>query len=167
MYHSGLAYNHEQSIGESYDQSVAVSRHLDWFDAGLHSFPSEQKITENSFDWSKNDLSELKQLDFIVATDVIYDANLTEAFFSALKILVENSNNSNLVIYLAIEKRFNFSIENLSVVATGYKSMLSHINIEGEENCAFFNGIRMPLDFPKSFRYNRTPQMEIWELKQC
>lgn len=102
----------------------------------------------------------------ILASDVIYDEGLTEAFFGILKTLMPppsppitttgsgktgtelNSSSSGVpkppppssaapataassalspVLFMALEKRFNFTIAELSVVATGYKALLRNV----------------------------------------
>lgn len=87
----------------------------------------------------------------ILASDVIYDEDLTEAFFDVLKTLMpapppppRESNRSTAgnalssnpsppissvppVLYMALEKRFNFTIAELSVAATGYKALLRNV----------------------------------------
>ena len=83
-----------------------------------------------------------------------------------------------VVLYLALEKRFNFSLAELSVSATGYKALLGNVvdvtdAADGRgigDGCASrrkaFEGIRLPLKFQQCFRYNRSDAMEIWEIRR-
>ena len=83
-----------------------------------------------------------------------------------------------MVLYLALEKRFNFSLAELSVSATGYKALLGNVvdvtdAADGRgigDGCASrrkaFEGIRLPLKFQQCFRYNRSDAMEIWEIRR-
>lgn len=81
------------------------------------------------------------------------------------------------VLYLALEKRFNFSLAELSVSATGYKTLLGNVmdvtngvdaSVVG--GCALrrkaFEGVRLPLTFQQCFRYQRSDAMEIWEIRR-
>ena len=81
------------------------------------------------------------------------------------------------VLYLALEKRFNFSLAELSVSATGYKALLGSVvdvtdGVDGrvagscEQKRKAFVGTRLPLAFQQCFRYNRSDAMEIWEIKR-
>lgn len=99
---------------------------------------------------------------------------------------VEEQDSSSVkrhaVLYLAIEKRFNFSMTELSVAATGYNALLRNVldvtaerdsRVTGaEEGCAqqrlksqkVFEGKRLPLTFQQCFRYHRSNAMELWEI---
>lgn len=80
------------------------------------------------------------------------------------------------VLYLALEKRFNFSLAELSVAATGYNALLRNVvdvtDVEGEVvvGCAqeqkAFEGARLPLSFPQCFQYKRSAAMEIWKIRR-
>lgn len=89
---------------------------------------------------------------------------------------------SHAVLYLAIEKRFNFSLTELSVAATGYNALLRNVfdvtterssRVMGaEEGCAqqgqespkSFEGKRRSLSFQQCFQYQRSNAMELWEI---
>ena len=76
--------------------------------------------------------------------------------------------------YLALEKRFNFSAAELSVVAAGYATFRSFVAVDGERDPPpapgtrrLFSGRRLALDFPQHFEYERRPgEMELWELSE-
>lgn len=88
------------------------------------------------------------------------------------------------VLYLALEKRFNFSMAELSVAATGYSALLRNVldtTTEGDnrgagvvQGCAqqglnaqkSFEGKRLPLPFQQCFRYQRSNAMELWEIRR-
>lgn len=88
------------------------------------------------------------------------------------------------VLYLAIEKRFNFSIAELSVAATGYNALLRNVldvTTEGrraevtKESCRWqglktqkksFEGRRLPISFQQCFQYQRSNAMEFWEIQR-
>eukprot|EP00752_Nemacystus_decipiens_P008139 g7279.t1 len=87
------------------------------------------------------------------------------------------------VLYLALEKRFNFSMAELSVAATGYSALLRNVldvtqqaddGGAGEDGSAkqahdaekCFEGRRLPLTFQQCFRYQRSDAMELWEIRR-
>lgn len=91
---------------------------------------------------------------------------------------IAGGGGETVVLYLALEKRFNFSLAELSVSATGYKALLGNVldvtdAVDGRVvggGCASrrkaFEGIRLPLNFQQCFRYNRSDAMEIWQIRR-
>lgn len=88
------------------------------------------------------------------------------------------------VLYLALEKRFNFSMAELSVAATGYNALLRNVvldttqatesGVAGVDRSAQqggnaqkeFEGRKLPLSFQQCFRYTRNDAMELWEIRR-
>lgn len=62
-----------------------------------------------------------------LAADVIYDDQVTAHLFQALARCMRPGDR----LFLALEKRFNFELSSLSVVAHGYSQFLRNINMEG------------------------------------
>lgn len=65
------------------------------------------------------------------------------------------------VLYLTIEKRINFSMVDLDVVAPAYEYFEKVIL-----NSPRFHAVKMDTDaIPQAFRgYTRTPQLELWRI---
>lgn len=202
------------------------------------------KKTTSPFNWKCGELKRLLSRHtandriILIASDVIYDEDLTEAFFRTLESLMSSSqrvkldvtssesNNSNNrhannltagrmkrnaedqetpskfgtpveafhheignkgaevfptevspILYLALEKRFNFTIEDMSVVATGYRALQRNVLDvtdgpltmslcrQGYVRSFKFEGMRIALTFQQCFRYPRDENMEIWRIK--
>ncbi|CAM9092981.1 unnamed protein product [Hapterophycus canaliculatus] len=86
------------------------------------------------------------------------------------------------VLFLALEKRFNFSLAELSVAATGYSALIRNVldvtggdgaGVKVAERCPrqsprerAFEGRRLPLSFQQCFRYQRSNAMELWEIRR-
>ena len=148
-----------------------------------------------------------------LAADVIYDDALTESLFNVLRRLVSihtviskyppsslisrftyahNLNRMAKVgdkVWISLELRFNFQVDELSVCAHGYKKFLQCVHSPptstsssspssasmpslsssssttrtfGEVN---FQGRRLDLLFPQRFQsYHRTKELELWEI---
>ncbi|KAK4361945.1 hypothetical protein RND71_017186 [Anisodus tanguticus] len=149
-------------------------RELDWKD----SWPPQEANTSPSkgrYSWAQSDIEELKKSSLLLAADVIYSDDLTDAFFSILKKLM--SDNLEKVLYLALEKRYNFTLDDLDVVANGYSHFLRYM-ITGEADDAvskqldsasepFFVGEQIDLRFIPCYvrDYNRGHDVEIWKIK--
>lgn len=151
-------------------QSAVHVRELDWKD------PWPPKVLENSafrqrYDWSIAELEELQKATLIVAADVIYSDDLTDAFFNTLERLAMQGPEK--VVYLALEKRYNFSLDDLNVVANGYSRFRSYLKVDGD--CDYLNITVKPcfvgkcLDLaqiPQYMReYDRGNDVEIWQIK--
>ncbi|CAI0422924.1 unnamed protein product [Linum tenue] len=63
-----------------------------------------------------------------LTADVIYSDDLTDALFGLLETLM--SLGSEKVLYLALEKRYNFSLGDLDIVANGYSHFRSYVRSE-------------------------------------
>lgn len=85
---------------------------------------------------------------------------------------------SQAIFYLALEKRFNFSVVEMSVAATGYNALLRNVldvtnnngtrdkkPCTGEEGKEF-EGTRLPLNFEQCFQYRRSEAMEVWKIRR-
>lgn len=104
-------------------------RQLDWLNCtwkrdSLHANSSDK------YTFNQNDTELFRQKDvYWFGADLIYDDCLTEALFVMLSKLM----NINEHFILSMEKRFNFSIDSLSVVAHGYRRLLKYINYPFED----------------------------------
>ncbi|KAI7754955.1 hypothetical protein M8C21_026768 [Ambrosia artemisiifolia] len=94
-------------------------RELDW----KASWPPKQDNGASCE--SQSEFKELERASLLVAADVIYSDDLTDALFHTLERLM--SHGIKKVLYLALEKRYNFSIDDLDVVANGYSCFRSYV----------------------------------------
>ncbi|KAJ9559501.1 hypothetical protein OSB04_004661, partial [Centaurea solstitialis] len=148
-------------------------RELDW----KASWPPTQHNSApcHSYAWNPSEFEELGRASLLVAADVIYSDDLTDALFSTLKRLM--SHGSKKVLYLALEKRYNFSLDDLDVVANGYSCFRSYVQDESDdaENddlqnqslCAFV-GTRIDLtEIPQyANNYDRGKDVELWQINE-
>nr|XP_011466699.1 PREDICTED: methyltransferase-like protein 22 isoform X1 [Fragaria vesca subsp. vesca] len=147
-------------------------RELDWMDP----WPPRLSIEESSgktkrYSWTLSEIEIAHEASLLVAADVIYSEDLTDAFFSTLERLM--SLGSEKVLFLALEKRYNFSLHDLDVVANGYLHFRSYLRSEedckghkcGTEPC--FVGKRIDItEIPQYVKeYERGSDVEIWEIK--
>ncbi|KAI5060187.1 hypothetical protein GOP47_0024607 [Adiantum capillus-veneris] len=123
------------------------------------------------YSWCNEDLEELENLKIMFAADVIYSDSLTDAFFSLLRKLMPIG--SQRLLWLAIEKRFNFSISELDVVAHGYRHFLSFfdnrtdgLTLQDLQGCKTFAGKKLQLNQVPQYiqEYDRTKDLELWEI---
>jgi hypothetical protein len=167
---------------------------------------SSSSSSSDVYAWQAQELTDLRSIYYMLAADVVYDETLTVALFKKLELLLPHVNSTTAattttasdstavarcsskqqqqqqqqrkpVCFLALEKRFNFSLAELSVVATGYRAMRERVldlddasavaaAAASESTTPPFAGRRVPLSsFQQCFTgYTRTPQMELWEL---
>ncbi|KAH8378985.1 hypothetical protein KR009_002428 [Drosophila setifemur] len=109
---------------------------------------------------SRELLEAIDSSDVVLAADVIYDDTLTDAFISVLDHLLAGGKSSGRAktIYMALEKRYVFTLEDCDSVAPMYEYFLRQTankpwKIE-----------HLPLDFPQYFEYDRCPQLVLMRI---
>ncbi|KAL2924563.1 Methyltransferase-like protein 22, partial [Bienertia sinuspersici] len=137
------------------ESSVKV-RELDW----QQPWPPLDLESEARYSWSSSEVEEVDRASVLLAADVIYSDELTDAFFSILQKMM--CQHSEKVLYLALEKRYNFSLNDLDIVANGYSHFLSFLRDEKG-----FTGKRIDLsEIPQYVtEYERGKDVELWEIK--
>ncbi|PWA56755.1 methyltransferase family protein [Artemisia annua] len=144
-------------------------RELDW----KAPWPPRQSNhpSGHSYAWNLSELEELERASLLVAADVIYNDDLTDALFTTLERLM--SRGLEKVLYLALEKRYNFSVDDLDVIANGYSCFRSYVRDENEHDkiqtgssCAFI-GTRIDLTKIPQYAndYIRGQDVELWQIK--
>ncbi|KAG2254894.1 hypothetical protein Bca52824_085030 [Brassica carinata] len=140
-------------------------RDLNW----MSEWPVEETLAHpKPYCWSLQDFEQVKSARFIFAADVIYSDDLTIALFSMLKRVM--SLGCDKVLYLCLEKRYNFSLDDLNVVANGYACFRRYIKEDGlceHSDKKSFVGKRIDvkqiLQYTKG--YDRGEDVELWEIK--
>lgn len=146
-------------------------RKLDWKESwppavGEHDFQSQQ---ENTYSWTLSEVNEAEGASLILAADVIYSDDLTDAFFNTLERLM--SRGAKKVLYMALEKRYNFSLDDLDVVANGYSHFQSYLKDEeelrklGNGSTGFVAKLVDHRQIPQYIKeYDRGRDLEIWSI---
>ncbi|PPS06999.1 hypothetical protein GOBAR_AA13655 [Gossypium barbadense] len=151
-------------------QKVVYVRELDW----THPWPpkvSSDLATQERFSWSSSELEEVQKASLLLAADVIYSDDLTDALFGILERIM--SQGSEKVLYLALEKRYNFSLDDLDVVANGYLNFRSYLKDDSE--CEGLELGSLPCFMGKCIDvaeipqyvggYDRGDDVELWEIR--
>jgi predicted nicotinamide N-methyase len=156
--------SHLFALDSSSERSPIYPRVLDWFEGF-----SRSNLLE--FDgWNALDKINLDSTKVLwLAADVIYDEHITEAFFVTLSRLMKTEER----LWLSVEKRFNFVVEEVSSIAHGYNRFIEYV--ERSRECVYtmdnierrrrFSGRRISLLVPQYLEYDRTKDIELWEIK--
>jgi len=100
-------------------------------------------------------------IDMVICADVIYDDDLTDAFVDTLTKILESKPNRPIV-YIALEKRYVFTVADLESLAPCYEHFLSCIDkIRWSKNWKFES---IPIDFPQYFEYERVKELVLLKL---
>ncbi|XP_071107529.1 methyltransferase-like protein 22 [Haliotis cracherodii] len=116
------------------------------------------------FQMTEDDHTLLDGVSLILAAEVIYDPDLTDAFFSTVKQLMSRPPAKTL--YMTLEKRLVFTLADLDVVSPAYE----HFQEKMEELLALsldgvtFHCCQVPCDFPQYFTYDRHKHLELWQI---
>ncbi|CAN6177415.1 unnamed protein product [Urochloa humidicola] len=114
-----------------FDEAKVCVRELDWKmswppPVGTYD-PSDPSLR---YLWSAHEIEEAEKATALFAADVIYSDDLTDLFFDTVKKLM--SSGDKKVLYVALEKRYNFSLDELDVVANGYAHFRSFFTTQEE-----------------------------------
>ncbi|KAH9666084.1 putative methyltransferase family protein [Citrus sinensis] len=149
----------------SHQGSVHV-RDLNWMNPWppIFSLGNSSASQERWYSWNSSELKEVQRASVLLAADVIYSDDLTDALFHTLKRLMPLGSKKvlvNMVLYLALEKRYNFSLNDLDVVAN------EHRRFERESFPAFVGKCIDLNEFPQYVReYDRGNDVELWQIKR-
>lgn len=97
---------------------------------------------------------------------VIYDQDLTDALVQTIAVILDvNSFNANgqKEIYIAMEKRYVFTLTDLDTVAPCYEHFLSCVNREIQMGKPWKLEF-IPIDFPQYFIYERVKELILLKL---
>ncbi|XP_078414825.1 methyltransferase-like protein 22 [Cetorhinus maximus] len=135
-------------------------RELDWLRDELCT------DTKNPYCWSEEEIANLyDHTDVLLAADVFYDDDLTDAFFQTIYRILSNLKNPS-TIYLSVEKRLNFTLRKMDVTCDAYDHFrlcladLENIN-DGKTK---FIVQPIKLTFPQFLFYERVEQLELWKI---
>ncbi|EDV27326.1 uncharacterized protein TRIADDRAFT_21429 [Trichoplax adhaerens] len=162
-----LNYNEHLLTNRSIYDIIRV-RELNWLD-GIPKLDSNSAAStiNGQFSWLKDDLLELYDcVDTIIACDVIYDDNQTSALLTLIKdiLTLRNPKNSRKTVYVAMEKRINFTLIDLEETAPAYNHFLSSLDELIVKNDCKLTAQRIDISFPQYFQYERVKQLELWKL---
>ncbi|KAH9666083.1 putative methyltransferase family protein [Citrus sinensis] len=148
----------------SHQGSVHV-RDLNWMNPWPPIFSlGNSSASQERYSWNSSELKEVQRASVLLAADVIYSDDLTDALFHTLKRLMPLGSKKvlvNMVLYLALEKRYNFSLNDLDVVAN------EHRRFERESFPAFVGKCIDLNEFPQYVReYDRGNDVELWQIKR-
>ncbi|XP_023246726.1 methyltransferase-like protein 22 isoform X2 [Copidosoma floridanum] len=121
-------------------------------------------VTELNFldpNWNATLKTKIGKVDVIMAADVIYDDKITDGFVKSLARLLDLSGGCQT--YVALEKRYVFTISDLDSVAPMYEEFLRCI----ERHKLNWSIQEVKLDFPQYFDYERLSQMILMKIEKC
>ncbi|KAM8934186.1 methyltransferase-like protein 22 [Pelodytes ibericus] len=135
-------------------------KELNWF---KNEFCSDPK---GLFYWTEQEITNLcEETTVILAADVFYDNDRTEALFNTLSRLTHMLSHS-CTIYLSIERRLNFTLRHMDITCDAYNHFqhcLSNFeNINNGKQKLITRQISPT--FPQYFIYERTDHLELWEI---
>lgn len=139
---------------------VVKVKELDWLKDDLCTDP------EVPFSWSEEDVSDLYgHTTVLLAAEVFYDDDLTDAVFKTLSQLAHRLKNACMAV-LSVEKRLNFTLRHLDVTCEAYdhfRSCLRRLEKLADGRLRFSVE---PVDasFPQHLVYERIQQLELWKV---
>ncbi|XP_052536133.1 methyltransferase-like protein 22 isoform X1 [Tympanuchus pallidicinctus] len=155
------------------EKNVALNKHLmepgggeikvkelDWLKDEFCTDP------EALYSWSEEEIADLHDhCTVIMAADVFYDDDLTDAFFRTLYRVTHNLKHS-CTVFLAIEKRLNFTLRQMDVTCEAYSHFRSTLNdLENLHDGKMKYSVEpIKPDFCQFLTYERIEQLELWKI---
>ncbi|XP_016054872.1 PREDICTED: methyltransferase-like protein 22 [Miniopterus natalensis] len=140
--------------------SVIKVRELDWLKDDLCTDP---KVP---FSWSEEDISDLySHTTILLAAEVFYDDDLTDALFKTLFRLTHKLKNSCTAI-LSVEKRLNFTLSHLDITCQAYDHFRASLHQLEKLQDGQVRFVVEPVEasFPQNLMYERIQQLELWRI---
>ncbi|NXG51498.1 MET22 protein, partial [Psilopogon haemacephalus] len=150
------------------EQNVALNKHLmelgrgevkvkelDWLKDEFCTDP------EAPYSWSEEEIADLHDhCTVIMAADVFYDDDLTDALFRTLYRITHNLRNC-CTVYLALEKRLNFTLRHMDVTCEAYSHFRNTLNdLENlQDRRIKYTAEPIKLDFCQALVYERIEQL--------
>ncbi|NWI18824.1 MET22 protein, partial [Crypturellus soui] len=150
------------------ERNVALNKHLidqgsneikvkelDWMQADFCT------DLEAPYSWSEAEIADLHDhCTVVMAADVFYDDDLTDALFRMLYRITHNLKNS-CTVYLSIEKRLNFTLRHMDVTCEAYSHFRNTLNdLENLQDGKMKYTVEpIKLDFCQFLIYERTEQL--------
>lgn len=135
-------------------------RELDWLKDDLCTDP------EVPFSWSEEDISDLYgHTTILLAAEVFYDDDLTDALFKTLFRLAHRLKNACTAI-LSVEKRLNFTLSHLDVTCEAYDHFRACLRQLEQLQDGQLSFAVEPVEaaFPQRLEYERIRQLELWKI---
>ncbi|XP_053706744.1 methyltransferase-like protein 22 [Synchiropus splendidus] len=135
-------------------------RQLDWLQYDLCTDPDVE------FTWTEEEVADLyDNTTVIIAADICYEDDLTDAFFRTVYRLCSNFRH-DCTVYISIEKRLNFTIRHMDVSCEAYdhfRRCLDQLQALTDGQCRY-SVQQIPSDFPQFLQYERIEQLELWKV---
>nr|XP_048723210.1 methyltransferase-like protein 22 isoform X2 [Caretta caretta] len=137
------------------EQNVTLNKHL-----------TEPADPEAPYSWSEAEIADLHDhTTVILAADVFYEDDLTDALFKTLYKITHNLKNS-CTIYLSIEKRLNFTLRHMDITCEAYNHFRNTLNdLENLQDSKMkYTSEPIKLAFCQFLVYERIEQLELWKI---
>ncbi|XP_071629169.1 methyltransferase-like protein 22 isoform X1 [Temnothorax longispinosus] len=123
---------------------------------------SNYRIEEVNFlnlQWSKKLEERLQSANVVLAADVIYDDKITDGFVRTLMKLLHTKKKKT--IYVALEKRYVFTVADLDTTAPMYEEFLRCV----EKYKMNWSVDYINIDFPRYFKYDRVKHLVLMKIQ--
>lgn len=112
--------------------------------------------------WSTELLRAIDETDVFLVADVIYDDELTDAFLTTIDVLL--SRGGGKTMYIALEKRYVFTLADLESLAPCYEYFLTGMDRLRRRRPQWrFDAV--PVDFAQFFEYERVKELVLLRLR--
>ncbi|KAG5343429.1 MET22 protein, partial [Acromyrmex charruanus] len=118
-----------------------------------------EEVNFLNLEWPKKLEEKLQSANIVLAADVIYDDKITDGFVRTLMKLLYTKKKK--IIYIALEKRYVFTVADLDTIAPMYEEFLRCV----EKYKMNWSVDYINIDFPRYFKYDRVKHLVLMKIQ--
>ncbi|XP_011061470.1 PREDICTED: methyltransferase-like protein 22 [Acromyrmex echinatior] len=118
-----------------------------------------EEVNFLNLEWPKKLEEKLQSANIVLAADVIYDDKITDGFVRTLTKLLYTKKKK--IIYIALEKRYVFTVADLDTIAPMYEEFLRCV----EKYKMNWSVDYINIDFPRYFKYDRVKHLVLMKIQ--
>ncbi|XP_018340915.1 PREDICTED: methyltransferase-like protein 22 isoform X3 [Trachymyrmex septentrionalis] len=118
-----------------------------------------EEVNFLNLEWPNKLEEKLQSANIVLAADVIYDDKITDGFVRTLTKLLYTKKKK--IIYIALEKRYVFTVANLDTIAPMYEEFLRCV----EKYKMNWSVDYINIDFPRYFKYDRVKHLVLMKIQ--
>ncbi|XP_005096612.1 methyltransferase-like protein 22 [Aplysia californica] len=135
---------------------------LDWNNDSP--FDPDPSCSTDHYNIKEDDAVLLQNINLILAAEVVYDDDITDAFFKTIYYLLVEPPSKHVLV--SLERRVLYSTRSHEVCSPAYEHFRENLDdlTSVDEGPVRFLAQQLSTDFPACFDYDRFKELELWKI---